>query len=152
MNLKWINHACVQLKSNKGEVIYFDPYQLSGDFESADIVLCSHDHFDHLSNDDIEKIATSNTTVVIPKTCKLSGDFKVIRLDVGESAEVGDVKIEAVHSYTAKKETHPKANRWLGYIVTVDGKRVYHAGDTGKMPEMSDFKNIDVACIPVGET
>jgi L-ascorbate metabolism protein UlaG (beta-lactamase superfamily) len=152
MKLKWINHACLQLESNDGVMIYFDPYQLSGDLKSADIILCSHDHFDHLSEGDIKKLATESTTVVIPETCELAGDFTVIKLDIGEKTDVGGIAVEAVPSYTALKETHPKANRWLGYIVNVDGKRVYHAGDTGKMPEMADFKDIDVACVPVGGT
>jgi L-ascorbate metabolism protein UlaG (beta-lactamase superfamily) len=152
MRLKWITHACFQLESNSGTMIYFDPYQLSGDLKSADVILCSHDHFDHLSEGDINKLATKNTTVVIPETCNLKGDFKVTKLDIGGKADIGEIAIEAVPSYTARKETHPKENRWLGYIVNVDGRRVYHAGDTGKMPEMADFKDIDVACVPVGGT
>ena len=150
MKLKWITHACLQLTSNSKKVIYFDPYQLSGNLERADIILISHDHFDHLSEADIKQVATENSTVMIPKTCKIKGNFKVIQLDIGESEKVEDIKIEAVPAYTAKLPTHPKENRWIGYIVNVDGKRIYHAGDTGKMPEMGDLKDIDIACIPVG--
>ncbi len=152
MKLKWIAHACMQLISNDGVIIYFDPYQLTGEEEKAAIVLCSHDHFDHLSPDDVNKVAGEGTTVVIPKTCRIEGAFSVVQLDIGEQTTIGAITVEAVPAYTATKETHPKENRWLGYIVTVDGKRVYHAGDTGKMPEMTDFKDLDVACVPVGGT
>ena len=57
MIAKWITHACVQLTTDSGRIIYFDPYQLSGNLERADIILASHDHFDHLSSDDIKKIS-----------------------------------------------------------------------------------------------
>ncbi|MDY6935271.1 MAG: MBL fold metallo-hydrolase [Spirochaetota bacterium] len=150
MKLKWINHACVEVMTNNGKVIYFDPFQLSGDLDKADIVLISHDHPDHLSIDDIKKVADSNTTIVIPKTCNLEGDFKVIKMEIGSSEDINGIKIEAVPSYTDKLPTHPKENEWNGYIINADGNRIYHAGDTGEMVEMCDLKDIDVACIPVG--
>jgi len=150
MKVKWITHACIQLETDIGKIIYFDPYQLSGDLKKGDIILCSHDHFDHLSVNDIKQVATSKTKVIIPKSCSLDEEFDVIKLDIGESTQIDDIKIKAVPSYTIKLETHPKSNRWLGFIVTVDGKNIYHAGDTGKIEEMADFNNIDIAFVPVG--
>jgi len=150
MKIKWITHASFQVKTDSGKVIYFDPYELEGSFEKADIILCSHDHYDHLSPADIKQVSGKNTTVIIPKVSTVQGDFRVIKLDAGEKAEVGDIKVEAVPAYTISLQTHPKKNRWLGYILEAEGKRIYHAGDTGKIPEMADFKNITVACLPVG--
>ena len=70
---------------------------------------------------------------------------------MGGSQSVGDVTIEAVPAYNIDKDFHPKSNNWLGYIVTVDGIRIYHTGDTDEIPEMADI-NADVALIPVGGT
>lgn len=71
-------------------------------------------------------------------------------LKFGEVFEVDDIKIQLVPSYTIKKATHPKSNEWAGTIIETEGKRVYHAGDTERIPEMKDLKDITVALMPCG--
>lgn len=150
MIIKWLNHACVKITSDSGKIIYFDPYELKGKMERADIILVSHDHFDHCSFPDIQKISGKNTAVIIPSTCSLDGDFKTVKLKNNESTVIDSIKIEAVPAYTANLNTHPEMNRWHGYVVNIDGKNIYHAGDTGKIKEMEELEDIHVAFVPVG--
>ena len=65
---------------------------------------------------------------------------------------VGDVEIEAVPAYNTNKQFHPKAQGWVGYIFTVNGQRIYLAGDTDRIPEMKNLSRIDVALLPVSGT
>lgn len=150
MKLQWITHSCIMIHSTLGKIIYFDPYQLPRKNDRANIVLISHDHFDHCSMSDIQKIADEKTTIIIPSTCSISGKFKIVKLKENESIVIDGIKIEAVPAYTININTHPRMNRWLGYVVTIDNSRIYHAGDTDKIPEMKLLENIKVACVPVG--
>ena len=99
----------------------------------------------------MSKIQQSGTVIVTEKDSakKLSGDVRVIA--PGESVEVDDVVVEAVPSYNTDKDFHPKKNAWLGFIVEVEGVRIYHAGDADFIPEMKDF-NVDIALLPVSGT
>ena len=146
--IAWLGHDAFRIEAKKK--IYFDPYQISGG-PKADIILISHDHFDHCSPDDIAKIQQPKTIIVTEKTAskKLKGDVRILK--PGESFFLDDVKVEAVPSYNIDKEFHPKKNGWLGFIVEVEGVRIYHAGDTDFIPEMKEFK-VDIAFLPVSGT
>jgi len=150
-SLTWLGHDGYCLKA-AGKVIYFDPFKLSeNDYEPADIVLISHEHYDHFSPKDLEKIVTGQTTIVTDKTVakKLSG--KVEEVSPGDKITVAGVQVEVVPAYNTNKDFHPKANGWLGFIVTVDGVRIYHAGDTDYIPEMQEIR-ADIALLPVSGT
>ena len=114
-------------------------------------MLVTHDHFDHSSPEDIDKIVQPETVVVTEKDSakKLSGNVKSVK--PGDSLVVEDVKIEAVPAYNTNKDFHPKANGWLGFVLEMDGVRIYHAGDTDFIPEMEDL-NVDIALLPVSGT
>ena len=144
----WLGHDSFRIDAVK--TMYFDPYQISSG-PKADLVLVTHDHFDHCSPDDVSKIQHSATVIVTDKNSaqKLTGDVRV--LSPGESIDVDEVRIEAVPSYNKDKDFHPKKNAWLGFIVEVDGVRLYHAGDTDFIPEMKEFK-VDIALLPVSGT
>lgn len=148
----WLGHATFRIEGSK--VVYFDPWKLS-DKEvgvKADIILITHDHYDHLSPDDVRKIQTKDTLIVTTAdgAKKLSGNVKTVA--PGDTITVEGVKIEAVPAYNLKKSYHPRANGWVGFVITLDGVRIYHAGDTDFVPEMKDLKNIDIALLPVGGT
>jgi L-ascorbate metabolism protein UlaG (beta-lactamase superfamily) len=147
--IKWLGHASFRIEGSRATV-YIDPWKLKGSVP-ADIVCITHSHYDHLSADDVEKIRKPSTVIVGPEDCKGGfGDaFKVIA--PGGSYEIGAVKIEAVPAYNTDKQFHPKANNWVGYVLTIDGFRIYHSGDTDVIPEMADI-NADVALLPVGGT
>ena len=148
-NIKWLGHAGFKIKGEK--TVYIDPFKIK-DTEPADIIIITHEHFDHLSPEDIRKIQTGKTVIVTTPDCysKVSGNVKTI--SPSQSLNVDGIKIEAVPAYNANKHFHPKANGWIGVIVTINGKRIYHAGDTDNIPEMANLKNIGVALLPVSGT
>ncbi len=143
----WLGHATFKLKGAKS-TIYIDPYQLKGQPEPADLICITHAHHDHCSLQDIEKLLKPETVIVATPDCQgLKG--QVVALKPGESTLVGEVTVEAVPAYTIGKAFHPKANGWVGYIITLEGTRYYHAGDTDLIPEMKGYQ-ADVAFLPVG--
>lgn len=148
-NIKWLGHDTFRVESD-GKVIYTDPYEIKNP-EEADIILITHDHFDHLSVSDIKKLQGDKTTVVVTQdgAKKIKGNVKIIK--TGDKINVGGIDIEAVPAYNTNKNFHPKANGWVGYIFTVDGNRIYIAGDTDFIPEMGNFK-VDIAILPVSGT
>jgi len=147
--VKWLGHASFRIEGTNSTV-YIDPWKLEGSVP-ADLVCITHSHFDHLSTEDVEKISKPSTVIVGPADCKIKfgAAFKI--LAPGDKLTVGDVAVEAVPAYNIGKDYHPKKNGWVGYVVTVDGVRIYHAGDTDVIPEMADIKT-DVALLPVGGT
>ncbi|NHI95000.1 MAG: MBL fold metallo-hydrolase [Candidatus Lokiarchaeota archaeon] len=150
--ITWITHACFKIKSDSGKIIYIDPYKM-GDDEPADIILASHDHYDHADKKSIKNVITNKSVLICPKTCTSGlSKFNAMGMGPGDSKEINGIKIQSIRSYTPNKNFHPKKNDWLGYIIEVDGKRIYHAGDTDIIPEMNEISNIDVALLPVGDT
>ncbi|MHA1269129.1 MAG: MBL fold metallo-hydrolase [Candidatus Helarchaeota archaeon] len=153
MKIFWITHACFQIITNDNKVIYFDPYQIGSDREKADIILASHDHYDHADKNSIANIIKDSTIILCPTSSvkKLKG-FNTTGMEVGDTKEINGIKIIAVRAYNVGKSFHPKQKNWLGYIVEVEGKRIYHAGDTDLIDEMKNLGDINVAMIPVGDT
>jgi L-ascorbate metabolism protein UlaG (beta-lactamase superfamily) len=146
--INWLGHDGFRIDTEK--TVYFDPFQIAGG-PRADLILISHDHFDHCSPEDVEKIQDPQTVIVTEKDSakKLSGDVRVLK--PGESLRVDDINIQAVPSYNTDKDFHPKANNWLGFIVEIEGITVYHAGDADFIPEMKDME-VDIALLPVSGT
>ncbi|MDQ1334365.1 MAG: hypothetical protein QG552_1315 [Thermodesulfobacteriota bacterium] len=146
--MTWLGHDGFRIDA--GKTIYFDPYQITGG-PVADLILVSHEHFDHCSPEDIAKIQGPETIIVTEKDAakKLTGDIRVMR--PGDVLDLGDVKIQAVPSYNTDKDFHPRKKGWLGFIVETEGVRVYHAGDADFIPEMEGLK-VDIAFLPVSGT
>lgn len=147
--IKWLGHASFRIEGSK-TTVYIDPWKLKTALP-ADVICITHSHYDHLSEEDVKKIRKPTTVILGPADCKgRFGDaFKTVA--PGASHTVGDVVVEAVPAYNTDKDFHPKKNNWVGYIVTVDGVRIYHSGDTDVIQEMGDFR-VDVALLPVGGT
>jgi L-ascorbate metabolism protein UlaG (beta-lactamase superfamily) len=148
-NITWLGHDGFLIKGD-GKAIVIDPFQVK-QCEAADIVLISHEHYDHCSPEDVNKIRKDSTVIVTEaqSATKLSGDVRVVQ--PGDQLTVSGIPIEAVPSYNTNKSFHPKENGWLGFIVTVEGVRIYHAGDTDRIPEMESFQ-VDIALLPVSGT
>lgn len=144
----WLGHDGFRIDAEK--TVYFDPYQIEGG-PVADLIFISHEHFDHCSPEDVAKIQGPETVIVTEKDSakKLTGDIRILK--PGEILDLGDVKIEAVPSYNTDKDFHPRKNGWLGFIVELEGVKVYHAGDADFIPEMKDF-DVDIALLPVSGT
>jgi L-ascorbate metabolism protein UlaG (beta-lactamase superfamily) len=145
VRITWIGHASVRI-SGSAATVYIDPWKVS-EKGHADLILLTHDHYDHYSEPDIRTLMTPSTRVVAPMSTPLVTD----RIAAGKSISIGDVTVRAVPAYNIQKAFHPKANGWVGYVVTMDGITVYHPGDTDRIPEMKGL-SVDVALIPVGGT
>lgn len=146
--IKWLGHDCFRIEGDK--VIYFDPFKIGNDLK-ADIILITHEHFDHCSPEDVAKIQKDDTIIITESAsaAKLTGDVRVMK--PGETTTLDGIKIETVASYNMDKDFHPKDNGWLGFIVEIDGERVYHTGDADFIPEMENIKT-DIALLPVSGT
>jgi len=147
--IHWLGHASVRINGSK--TIYVDPYELSDNAEKADIILITHNHYDHLSVEDIKKISTDHTEVVIPASLLVSLENNVKKVDIGQTTAVKGVEIRAVPAYNIVKTFHPRSQGYVGYVFTLDDVTYYHAGDTDRIPEMRGVK-ADVVFLPVGGT
>ncbi len=158
VKIHWLGHDTLLLEHRKRVCI--DPFKLKKPVE-ADLVLVTHEHFDHWSIEDLKRIVNPRTTLVTIK--QNAGDASklpakhVITIKPGQKEEIEGVTIEAVPAYNLNKFRepgkvfHPKEDGKVGYIVTLGGVRFYHAGDTDAIPEMRNFKT-DVAFLPVSGT
>lgn len=148
--LDWLGHASFRI--NGPSTLYIDPVNLGSTTVMADIVLITHGHLDHLSQLDLQLISTPETIIVANSgvagrlsDMQLPGEVRVMA--PGEQMTIGEVDIEAVPAYS-DNNIHPRENGGLGFIVTVDGERIYHAGGTNAIPEMADIR-CDVALLPL---
>ena len=159
VRISWLGHDSFRIKN--GKTIIIDPFKLKSVSEKADIVLVTHEHFDHFSIEDIKKVSSENTVVVAVSSCKreLAGlrvnEVKIV--SPGETVTLDGVTVEAVPAYNLNKFRepgkvfHPKNDGKAGYIITTKGVRIYHAGDTDAIPEMKGLR-ADVALLPVSGT
>jgi L-ascorbate metabolism protein UlaG (beta-lactamase superfamily) len=147
-DIHWLGHDTFKIVGEK--VIYTDPFKIKKK-DNADIILITHEHYDHCSPADVKAVQGPNTVIITPSDCakKLSGIIKVVK--PGDKITVEGVAIEAVPSYNTNKQFHPKMNGWVGYIFTSNGRRIYLAGDTDYIPEMKTF-TADIALLPVSGT
>lgn len=143
--VEWLGHASFRINGEK--TIYIDPYEIKSTI-IADIILITHDHFDHCSIDDIKKVSDQSTKIYAPESCNIPG---MVTVKPGESHHIGKIVIETVPAYNTGKKFHPQNKGYVGYIVTIDGQRIYHAGDTDLIPEMKNIK-ADIVLLPIGGT
>ena len=138
-------------------MIYIDPFKIDKNYNDADIVFITHDHYDHYSAEDIDKVINKNTTIIIPEELltkllrKGINRNAIITVETNEKYMVQGIKIETIPAYNTNKTFHPKENGWVGYIITLDDIRYYIAGDTDITEENRKVK-CDVAFVPVGGT
>lgn len=135
------------------KVIYFDPYKIETDKHDADIIFITHNHYDHMDNDSIEKIKNDNTIIVAPKSMEdiiSKIEFSdYIYLEPFDETNLDNINIKTIPAYNNEKQFHPRANNWLGYIITIDNTAYYIAGDTDVTEENKNVK-CDIAFIPIG--
>lgn len=151
--IHWLGHDAFRIDGPP--TIYFDPYELGEGNPQADVIFISHEHFDHCSPDDVAQIQGPDTVIVTIASAadKLSGDVRVV--EAGETVSVKGIEVEAVPAYNLNKfrspgePFHPQEAGHLGFVVTLDETRIYHAGDTDNIPEMAHLENIYIALLPV---
>ena len=153
-NITVFKHNSIRIKAACGN-IYIDPFQLKETPKDAAYIFITHDHYDHFSPDDIEKAAGENTVLVVPekmenKAKKLMGTVaRIISVNPGAAYEADALEFETVPMYNILKPFHPKSARWCGYVLKIDGKRIYIAGDIDAIKEAKAVK-CDIALIPIG--
>jgi len=155
IKIHWLGHDGFRIITDNNKVIYIDPYKLSKENQKkndAELILISHNHFDHLSIEDIRHVIKNNTKIIAAVECKeklsQEGFTNVKYIEPGQVTHEDSINIEAVHAYNIEKNFHPKDDRKIGFIITCNNTRIYHAGDTDKISEMGKY-NPDIALVPV---
>ena len=154
-NIEVLYHSSIRI--NKEKTIYIDPFKIDKNYNDADIVFITHDHYDHYSEEDIDKVINENTTIIIPEELltkllkKGINKNAIITVEPNEKYVVQGIKFETIPAYNTNKTFHPKKNGWVGYIIIINGIRYYIAGDTDITEENKKVK-CDVAFVPVGGT
>lgn len=154
-NIEVLYHSSIRI--NKEKTIYIDPFKIDRNYNDADIVFIIHDHYDHYSEEDIDKVINENTTIIIPEELltkllrKGINKNAIITVEPNKNYMVQGIKFETISAYNTNKTFHPKENGWVGYIIIINGIRYYIAGDTDITEENKQVK-CDVAFVPVGGT
>lgn len=139
-----------------GKIIYVDPLDIRQESHDADYIFITHDHYDHFSLEDINKVLKQETQFVVP----LKMDIRVrkntpvgrnLAVAAGQSYETEDFTFETVPAYNLIKPFHKKSAGWVGYILNIDDTRIYIAGDTDATREAKNVK-CDIAMVPIGGT
>ena len=150
-----VDHASVVLET-PGGTIYVDPVGDAanyGGLPSPDLILITHEHGDHYNADTLAALVVENTQMIVnpavydmlPEAMQASATA----IGNGATASYGDVGIDAIPAYNTTEERlnfHPQG-RDNGYVISVDGLRIYVSGDTEDIPEMRALENIDVAFV-----
>ena len=157
-NISLIAQSAVRIKDILGRIIYFDPFKLEDEYvKDADYIFISHPHFDHFSPDDILKIKKERTKIIAPielndKIKKLGfNEHDVMLVEPNNEYEIENIIFQTIPAYNINKDFHKREFNWVGYIVVIDGKRIYFAGDTDCTDEARRVK-CDVAFVPIGGT
>ena len=153
-NIEVFTQSSIRIRCGAGTV-YADPFHMKISPHDADIVLITHDHYDHFSPEDLAKVINPATILVVPekvadKAAAFSAQVRAIETVLpGQQYQIAGLSLETVPSYNRIKPFHPKKNGWVGYLLDLDGQRVFIAGDTDKTKENSTVQ-CDIALVPVG--
>ncbi|UZE93550.1 MAG: MBL fold metallo-hydrolase [Candidatus Pacearchaeota archaeon] len=164
-NIEWLGHSTVKINTEE-KVIYIDPYQLTTTkekSEKADFILITHSHYDHCSQQDIQKIVKDGTIIICTadsqsKIARLGEKIRLELIEPGMEIAADSIKIRAIEAYNPNKKFHPKSEGWVGYIIQTDNLVIYHAGDTDIIKEMEKLTgyakkgNTFIIFLPIGGT
>lgn len=154
-NIEVLCHSSIKI--NKGIIIYFDPFKIEKNYNDADIIFITHDHYDHYSEEDIDKVIKNNTIIVSPVDLLeklLNKGLKkenIISVKPYEDYNIKNLKFSTIPAYNTNKQFHPRKNNWVGYLIELEGITYYIAGDTDITEDNKKIK-CDVAFVPIGGT
>lgn len=161
--IHWFGHASFSLldKASGNRIYWIDPFDIYTNkkalTEKADIIFITHAHYDHCSLEDIQAIVKKDTMCIAPPDCleKLAITGEKQPVEPNKSYTVKNFSFQTIPAYNinpARLQAHPRSNNWVGYIMTINGKKLYHAGDTDFTPEMKELTNqkLDIAMLPMG--
>jgi L-ascorbate metabolism protein UlaG (beta-lactamase superfamily) len=177
IDVKWFPPSWSQIKY-RDKVLYIDPAYIKkyfthypkkvdftswpdpidglpeADLEKADLILVTHHHKDHCKGLTVRRLTKPDTVVVAPRRClrELGADITVVQ--TGSELVVAGLSIRAVAAYNLERDSsrsvpHRKGGG-IGYLLTIDSRTIYHAGDTDLIPEMAHLGPVDVALLPIG--
>lgn len=176
ISIKWFPPSWCQI-STQGKIIYIDPAYLKTyyknhpkkiefstwpdpidglpeELEKADLILVTHHHKDHCKRVTVVRLRRPETTIIAPASCVKELGDNIKRIQPGEKYNFENLVIEAVHAYNTEQgnstRKQHKKGKGVGYLIKMDGKTIYHAGDTDFIPEMRQLGQVDVALLPVG--
>ena len=156
MKIEVLCHSSIRIEG-ENKVIYFDPYRIKEERNDADFILITHSHYDHFSEEDINKVKNASTKIfvtsdLIDKALKLGFEGKnIIKVMPNNSYKELFIEVDTIPAYNLNKQFHPKENNWVGYILKLEGNKVYIAGDTDATVENKNIK-CDIVLVPVGGT
>lgn len=146
-------HSSIRI--DKHLIMYFDPFKINKEYKDADIIFITHSHYDHFSEEDIEKVRKDNTYLVVPEDCLIKSlkmgfdESRILVVEPSEKYELLGIKFETVPAYNIEKQYHSKESNWVGYILEINDVHYYISGDTDITPEAKAV-NCDVAFVPIG--
>ena len=149
-------HSSIRIRGDEFTV-YIDPFNMKDETKDADFILITHDHYDHFSVEDIKKVANEGTVLAAPvkmaEKAREAAPFvsRICEVEPGKAYNIDGFEFETVPAYNNLKPFHPKSAGWVGYIVNIDGKKIYIAGDTDLTKDNKSVK-CDIALVPVGGT
>ena len=152
-NVEVFCHNSIKITGSK--TIYIDPFKLENDYHDADYIFSTHTHYDHFSEEDIEKLLKEDTVIITPDSsrelaCDLTKDRERVKIvEPANEYELPGVKFSTTYAYNKETLYHTKSENWVGYIIELDGVKYYIAGDTDNVKELKDVE-CDVAFLPVG--
>jgi L-ascorbate metabolism protein UlaG (beta-lactamase superfamily) len=176
ISIKWFPPSWIQIKTGS-HVIYVDPAYLRTNFthypkaieyskwpdpidgmpeelEKADIILVTHHHKDHCKKVTVNRLKKEKTKILATKQCSKELGDEITSVTPGIEIEIDDIKIRTVDAYNKESEEKSKLMHkkgiGVGYIITIEDKTIYHAGDTDLIPEIACIENIDLALLPIG--
>jgi L-ascorbate metabolism protein UlaG (beta-lactamase superfamily) len=164
MEITWVKGSMSWFRIEiGGKNIHIDPSyypksQAHGDEtnEKADLILVTHAHRDHFQEETLSSLKGDGTIIISPSkvAMKLGPSKQVHVAEIGKEQDLGWVKVKPVYAYNLGLKGHifHKKGQCVGYLLMIDGKTLYHAGDTGLIPEMKELGNIDLALLPIGGT
>lgn len=146
-------HSSIRIEEDK--IIYVDPFKIEQKYNDADYIFCTHSHYDHFSPEDIEKVKKEDTTIFVPRDIEEQArnifNNNVVIVEPAKEYQIKDLKFKTTYAYNINKKFHPKENKWVGYIIELNNKKYYIAGDTDNIEEIQNIE-CDIALIPIGGT
>ena len=146
-------HSSVRIEAG-GCILYVDPFALTTAAGDADVVFLTHPHFDHFSPQDLALVCKPGTAFVLParmaeEAAEVTKGHQVVTVAPFSRGEICGIAFETVPAYNARKPFHPRKNEWVGYILEIEGLRIYIAGDTDATEEAAAV-SCDIAMLPIG--
>ena len=154
MKIKVLCHSSLKIET-EGKVIYVDPFKIKKEAHDANIIMITHSHYDHFSEEAIQKVKNETTKIVITedllnRALELGFAEKDIMIVLpNHMYSILDIEINTIPAYNTNKKFHPKENKWVGYLLNLENQKLYIAGDTDITTENKEVK-CDIALVPIG--